>query len=290
MMMRCRRLWEDEDGTSLTEFAITLPIFVAMMSFVYYMGIAGHVITEEQGHAQRLVWDEVIPHTQQQQVPVNYGSVDQPHVHPGTGAEVDRDFLEENVLRQRRDELKAEVRVHDEELYDAMGGGGHWGESYRRTRPVDAQARMGNYADQMTTQPTDVVGGSEYALRLVDDTSGAQTQSMGSGGPSALQPASAAASGSGLIPVLGAGMRYGVAHGLREGEVNLPRDWSFSVHIHYSTLVPPTPVPNDAQVAGITRMQMERYEPYQKLLGIQMEPSETLPESDAPSPPVWPED
>ncbi len=291
MRHRWRQLGKDERGTSMTEFAITLPIFMAMMSFVYYIGAAGHVITEEQGQAQRMVWEEVIPHTEPQQVPVDYSDPDQPHVHPASAADVDHEFMQEYVLRQRREGLKAEMREHEEDTYDAMASGGHWGESFRRTRPVDGQATMAYDADQMTTQPTDVVGGSGYARTLVDDTSSAQPLQTGvAGGPSALQPAASAGAGSGLAPVLGGGMRYGVAHGVREGDVELPRDWGFSVRLYYSSLVPPTPVRNESRVVGITRTQMENYEPYQKLLGIQEDSAETLPASDPPSAPSWPQE
>lgn len=287
MIRRWRQLAGDERGTSLTEFAITLPIFVALMSFVYYMGAAGHVITDEATKTQRMVWEDVIPHTQPGYVPVDSGDPDQPHVHPSTGADVDHKFLQEEVIRQRRDDLKEEVRAHEQGTYDAMGSDGHWGESFRRTRPVDSQATMARGADEMTRQPADVVGTSAYAHHLVDDTSAANPITMGSGGPSALQPAATSSSGTGLVPVLGAGMRYGVANALRKGEVELPRDWAFDVKFHYSTLVPPSPVRDDSRVSGITRTQMERQEPYQKLLGIQMDPAETLPEVPAPSSPSW---
>lgn len=290
MKRRWNRLRADERGTSLTEFVITLPIFMAVMSFVYYMGVAGHVLTQESGEAQRLLWEDVVSHTRMDHVPPDPSDPDQPHVDPAMASQLDRGFLDDHNLRQRREDLKDEMRTHEEGTYEALAGGGHWGQSHRRTRPADERADLAHHADQITADPAGVVGGAGYARDLVDDTSSASPIEMGSGGPDALQPASTSTAATGLAPALGAGMRYGVAHEVREGVVNLPRDWSFSVRIHYDVLVPPAPRRNDHQVAGITRMQLEEYEPYRTLLGIQEPTAESLSEATAPSVPDWPEE
>lgn len=277
----------DQRGTSLTEFAITLPIFVAVMAFVYYMGAAGHVVTDEVNRAHRDLWDDALHHTTAGHDPVGYNDPGQPHAHPASGADEDRQFFAEQQLRQRIDGLNTDVRSEEVQTYQALSAGGHWGESHRRTRAPHGQLEFANNADQMTNSPTAVLGGSNYARDLVDDSGG--TFELGAGGGGPLGPAASFGLGESVIPAVGAGIRYGVTHSVREGEVTFPHGWTIPVRFHFDALVPPTPVANQKTPTAITRLKLESYQPYSELLGIAME-QPLGPAAPAPSSPTWPDD
>ena len=288
-----RRLWRlrcDQGATSLTEFAITMPVFILIMSFVYYMGVAGHVLSQETGEAQRLLWDEVMIQNQDLEEPINHTDPLQPHVHPVPGSEVDDAFLIAYTLRQKRTGLRIELHGHEEQYVGMLASGGSWGESHWRTRPIEGVFAGGTDIDHITHSPGDIVGQSPYARVLVGDTSGAQEAQLGTGGSGALAAAGAEGFASeSLIPPLAAGIRYGVVHGIQDGEIEFPHGWTLPVRIHFDTIVPPTPmVHSEREVAAITRMQLEHFDPYSKLLGIQMD--QNLPPEEPPAVPNFPED
>ncbi len=291
-LIRCRaltRLLNDERGTSLTEFAITMPIFIMVMSFVYYMGVAGHVLSQETGEAQRLMWDEVMEQNQDLDGPISRSDPDQPHVHPGPAAELDEEFLLAYELRQKRGDLREEIHFHEEGAHQALAAGGHWGESHWRTRPAADVVSFQNHGDEITDDLGDVVGASPYARLLVDDSpaTGEEIQ-VGAGGSGALSPmASEGFESDSVIPAVGAGVRYGVIHGIQEGEIEFPHGWTLPVRFAFDVLAPPTPnVHSERETSAITRTQLENFFPYSEVLGIQ-EPQNYFAE-EPPPPADWP--
>ncbi len=291
-MRRLFRRWvsmaDDERGTSLTEFTITMPIFIMVMVFVYYMGAAGHVLTQETAQAQRLLWNEVMDYTYPVEDSVGISDPDNPHTHPVSAEEVDREFLNEVDLQQRRAGLAHEVEAHDIEVYGGVERGGHWGSSFQRTRPAHETIRMGRDADQMTDNPRDVVGESRYAQRLVDDTNdistGPRTVQMGVGGV-----LSSGIPREGTTPVLGAGMRYGVANMTREGTIQFGERWSMPVRVHYDVMVPPTPmIHNERETSEVARNLLDEQSAYGDLLGIQN--ADTYSSESPAAAPDWPQD
>lgn len=287
-MIKCGHILHgDERGTSLTEFVITMPIFVVILSFVYYMGAAGHVLSEETGEAQRLLWDRVVEQTQPPEGMIQYTDPDQPHVHPVPGAELDDQFMRTYELSQGRNILRAEIRAHEEGGHGALASGGHWGESHWRTRPAAEAIDIADEGKGPTDNPTDVLGDSDYAHTLIDDSSG-DVVHMGAGGTGDLADmASTGTSRESVAPALGAGIRYGVVHGLREGELEFPRGWTLPVRFHYDVLVPPRPmVDGERESAALARTRLAG--PYEELLGIQTTQALSFP--PAASAPAWPED
>ncbi len=284
--MNWRQLRVDERGTSLTEFVICLPIFLLIMSFVYHAGMAGHLLTQESAEAQRDLWYEVVEHTHNREGSERLVQLDDPDPHssPSEGAGQDRDFLNQESIAQRQDDLAQAVRPREVQAHQGLESGASWGESLARTRAANAQIAFRGGAEGITGSPGDVVGGSNYAQGLVDDRQGGLSLG-GGGGSGGLQPAAARVGGESAA-VAGAGQRYGVIHSVRESEVTLPNDWVLPVRAQMDVLIAPSPVQSDRDVAAITRMQLEESAPYRDLLGIQE--AQNLGVEGAPSSPSWP--
>ncbi len=286
MIQRWRHLQRDEGGTSLTEFVICLPILLMIMSFVYHMGMAGHLLTQEAAKAQKDLWYEVVEHTHDRdsgQQLVNLESPN-PHESHSDGARQDREFLQQERIGQRRESLADELRGHEVDAHQGLDSGASWGESMARTRAANNQIAFRGARESMTSDPGQVVGGSAYANALVDDRGGGLGLGGGSG---ALQPA-AARVGGGSPAVAGAGQRYGVIHSLRESATDLPGGFTLPIRAQLDVLVPPKPVESSRDVAAITRMELEQSAPYRDLLGIQEDQSFGV--EGPPSAPSWPPD
>lgn len=260
-----RSLGGDERGTSLTEFAITLPIFVMILAFVYHMGIAGHVMTDEAAKTHRYLWDDVLPMTQVGHSPPVQTDSGQPHIHPVSGATVDNTYLNEYGVAQRREDVWDQVRPHERGTHQSLSSGGHWGESHRRTR--SAAGKM-NFVE-VTADPDDILDGSSYGRSLVadgDSVSELNLSDSTGGGPGGLTSL-----GHSVAPALGAGIRYGVINHVQEGELRFPHGWTLPVRSTLDVLAPPTPMVSEVESARVTRRQLEKHQPYQDLLGIAVE-------------------
>lgn len=288
---RFRRLADDQRGTSLTEFAICTPIFVMVLSFVYYVGAAGWVMTDQSAQARKGLLEEVvIPAQQPQQVPTAYNDPSQRNAHPPRAAEIDEQHLAEHGIPQKREELAGELRQHEEATYQGLASNGHWGESYQRSDSVDGHWEFTGRADHLTDEPQDVIGESAYAESVVDDTDSAPTVQMNANDPAILQGSSVFAgssvNGNGRVPTLGAGLRYGVDHYVERGEVTLGQ-WELEVMFTREVLVPPRAYRTNAEerATRVARHQLDQQPAYSELLGIEMD--ETIPQESAPSVPNW---
>ena len=284
MIQRWRQFRLNEAGTSLTEFVVCLPILLMVTSFVYHMGMAGHLLTQEAAKAQQELWYEAVEHTHDRDIEDRLVSWESPTPHEShsEGARQDREFLEEEAIGQRREALADELRGREVEAHQGLESDASWGEAVARTRAANDQIAFRGSREAMSSDPTDVVGGSGYARALVDERSGG----LGTvGGAGALQPA-AARVGSEPRAVAGAGQRYGVIHSLRESETTLPGGFTLPIRAQWDVLVPPKPVRSSRDVAAITRMELEESPPYRDLLGIQEEQSFGV--QGPPSAASWP--
>lgn len=264
----------DEAGTSLTEFAIILPIFLMLLNFMLYMGAAGNTLTYEWNDAQRQLWSEVRTGQQLGHEGIQSGAPGQHNTQPAAAATHATAHLTNYSSSKQIESLGTAVDSHETGTYSAMGSNGHWGESDSRAAPVANQVPVfvdGNRSH--TNNPSDVIGGSRFAETLVDDGSGAQTIDY--------------EINSGIPAVLGAGIRYGVAHVVREVTYDFPHGESFNVKAEYNLLVPPRP-PHNAELWAmeVIRPQLDNYSPYSDMLGIDHE--QPLSEEGAPGvPELW---
>lgn len=270
MIRRWHRLCADERGTSLTEFAICLPLFLLVMAFVYHLGAAGHVLSEESARAHSQLWSDVAPRTDTSSPFDPVGSVET-NSHPSTAAAEEVEFLEEYSSEQPDRQLATEIELHDRSVADHLDRGGHWGESYRRVQPVSDRAVQVDDRLGATDRPEDVLGGSDYAADLVDDSQ--------SGG---------AETGRSMAPSLAGGMRYGATHSVRDAQVSFTENWTVDIEYTRDVLVGPRPNPSELRSIMETRGRLQGYDPYRELPGIQM--NQHFQAVDAPDRPVWPED
>lgn len=266
-------LHDDERGTSLTEFVISLPLFVLIMGFIYYMGIAGNGLVEEWNAAQRDLWTEVQTVQQSNQSTTTPAAAIQKHLDPmlaSTGALSD---LSNYEVRNSREEVWEAVDRAERQTIQGLGSGGHWGESFQRARsPESTMSLFVRYPDNSpTATPSDVIGGSQYAGSLVNDAAGAQALDFGGA--------------RGLSPVLGASVRYGTIQVIRETSFAFTHHWEMPIKAEFNVLVAPAPPKNAAAAAsGVTRAQLNNYKPYRDLLGISN--SQPVQKSSAPGVPT----
>lgn len=250
-------LHDDERGTSLTEFVIALPVFVLIMSFIYYLGIAGNGLIDEWNTAQRDLWTEVQTIQRAPQDPTISMTSQQKYRDPAQAAAAAQTELNDYGVRNSREEVQGAVASTEQRTLQGLRSSGHWGESAQRTRPPNSTMNL--FIRYPSNSPTgtssNVIGGSGYAAALVNDGSGAGA--IDYSGDRA------------LVPVLGAGVRYGVVQVIRENAYAFSRYWEMPIQAEFNVLVPPAPPENAAAVASdIARSQLNSYNPYGELLGI----------------------
>jgi hypothetical protein len=250
------RVHREERGTSLTEFAIMLPIFVMTLTFITYVGVFGHYMTEEWNQTQRDLWFEVRAEQELGHVPIDPSDPLQWETSPQTAGSRGLADLAAHPARPWPEELVEPLGMHEGDTLRGLRDGGHWGESYHRTRPADGRMNFFvNHNDRsMTASPNAVIGGSGYAAALVDDANGSPMEYVVNRG---------------LPMVVGASVRYGVAQSVRESQVVFAGGWSMDIKSEYNVLVPPRPPHNAGLWAReVARGQLDNYQPYAHLLGI----------------------
>lgn len=263
-----------QGGTALTEFVIALPVFLLLFNFIFYMGATGNTLTYEWNDAQRQLWTEVRTNQQMGHEGIQQGATLQHAVHPAAASAHALDHLQKYSSSKHIEQIGNAVDAHERGTYGALASNGHWGESAHRAGAVNTQVPVfidGNRG--IATHPNDVVGGSGFATALVDDTSSAQPIQFDVN--------------NGLPAVVGASVRYGVAHVVREVNYEFPNGRSFPVAVELNVLVPPRP-PYNAEywAVQVARPQLDRYGPYANLPGISSD--QPLSKESAPGvPEIW---
>lgn len=271
-------LGRDERGTTLTEFVMTLPIFITVFIAIGQLGTAGRSSTEAWGTAYRLLWYEAIPVSQQTDLAVNAGDSTQIHVHPTpAGAHA---LLKVNQQPPVNDYtmLGPRVRLQETQTYGAMASQGTFGESNARTAPSAAQFDFAGTASHRTGNASGIIGNSAFAHDMVNDAPSRGNFQLGMGDG----PDGSLGHGLGLRAVLGAGNRYGTAVSLIEEDFSI-MGWQVPMKVYFNTLVAPSPVQGDGASTAISRLSLGAHEPYGELLGIASE--QPLPGPGAPSVP-----
>lgn len=247
---------EDQRGTSLTEFVIILPIFVMIMLFIIHMGSIGSAITVERTQAQRDLWAEVADQQEQPHSGVNASDSFQTFVTPQLGAQHSRDHLSDFPAREQVDgQLSAEVTRHQDQVYQSMSSGGHWGESYERMQPAEGQMELFMDDRRAASAPSEVIGASQYAAGMVVDGGGQVIDYEISRGVPA---------------VIVAGLRYGSVHAIRERAVQFNHDeFNMNIRVAYDVLVPPNPPHNAERIAiDVSGTQLRGFGVYDNISGI----------------------
>lgn len=218
------RLRVEEDGSSLTEFVMFLPIFIVVFAGIVNLGKLGYSTTQTQVMAQRDLWAKVIP--------VTHSISDAgDHVTSAGGGGIAAAHLgglagDSNNPQQLADGYEAIVML-------GLAAGGHWGESYLRTAIAEP------FADNLerTEDPDDILNERKFPTSILND---GVANVMPSGGVIGI--VLEYISGSGVVAALAAGIRYGEVFGEKSESYTLGRAGNFTSSAHYDVLVAPSPL------------------------------------------------
>ncbi|MFU8803111.1 MAG: TadE/TadG family type IV pilus assembly protein [Bradymonadaceae bacterium] len=254
-------------GSTLTEFIITLPIFILVFVGILQLGAMERVAGELWGQAYRDTWTQALTVVDGPVMAIDHSNPFDIHIDPDRAGQA---ALADLALQPPRNDhrfIEANVALSESDTYRNMRSSGHWGESFARTNPTRDYVNMRHVDEYGTARPGDIIGESELADALFNDNPTTATVVQGGHSPT-LGPLPI--SGSGFRPVLAAGMRYGAVMGTADAEYDA-LGWKVHVGTEYSALVPPVPVDNARQTTAIVRQALEAYNPYRELLGIAKE-------------------
>lgn len=249
---------KSEDGTTISEFVLTLPIFIVAFVGTLQLGLFNEKSVKTWAKAHRNTFNLAIP------VSKSRFSV---HMQPTVGAALAGAGLAfGNKPIHQTGIQRGIVLAAEGSTYIAMGTKGHWGESSTRTMPVDAVVKMRFVEGYRTSDSSKVIGNSKLVKDLVDESVG---NFSGSGG-GALGAINGLLSGSGVRPAMAAGQRYGAVVGFATDSLSVGGR-SMNMRAHFNTLVPPYPLKGFEAAAvptGVVRITMENQRPYKEILGI----------------------
>lgn len=216
-----QRLLDDEQGTAMTEFVISLPIFLFFFSAIIGLGSVVHAAIDAHTDAAPAFWQEVYS-----------AEDDKSRLSPRTQS-WGGNFVENLPFR----------------LY------GHWGESSVRTQvnmPTLTGKRLNDspqgqeITDNVTRNASDIIGDSRAAQGVADDTVGVSLNvtSFGGGLTDGIisNVIGMVTQMLGVNLGVGAGMRYGTVEGGTTTTAEMPYGMP-DVHyeVGYSSLVSPNP-------------------------------------------------
>ena len=257
MMMLLRRFHRNEEGVSLTEFIITVPIFLSLMVGILNMGQLLREVPQAGRYAATEMWE------------ATYAA-------------------ESDTLRMSARYEWTELGSHQGwigNMYSAYAGAtGHWGESFLYSGPlmtgltgrtIPTHGEYGRMRQNRTLSPSNIVGNAHVATMMVNDglTFDSLTTSMG-GNPTSLTGIIGAVAGSavaisGASAGFGAGIRYGQVRTTYEHSFEMSfggsRDWTYG----YTSLVSPTtegPLNPEQRSFLVARASAEIRNPYNSLM------------------------
>lgn len=269
---RLRGLNGAQSGAALTEFAITLPIFVLLLTALMQLGNMGHATVKVKTAAYGEMWEKSYEMT-------NYTIDENQAVYTPRAELFDAvpDGFSANEILDSVDSI-------------ATGAGGHWGESMLKANlaPLLSGGQISHHSGETSaaerlselgissaphTVMTEIIGESRgtrtsFAVNdnLADDSIMNHTEDMQGGSGIASSIVGGLTTGLGVIPSLFAGVRHGEAQGTATADVEytnrfLPHSTTFSAG--YTTGLSPhagdeSSIPGmEGQFAGIGREETQ---------------------------------
>lgn len=239
---RWKNLHRDDQGTSLTEFVITLPIFLVILAGVIDLGnlINTTVVVEIESQLDLL---DQLDEVSSSGISFSSSMTDLLHTQPSAAAVSAAVQVERYQPRQKTPAGRALVRLYEHSTYSLWGMAlsGHWGESNMRVRRLqDLGIELAGVEDLVTSHPEELFGGargSGLAQDLLYDGPNArfsegQNQSTGVI-TNIMGPLNQVITTSGMRGAMAAGTRYGTVTGVSEYDVQVNRgiDRTFSAHM-----------------------------------------------------------
>ena len=254
-----RRLADDERGTTLTEFVMTLPIFVMIFIGILQLGtVTAHSVVVD-ARAYKETWDLAIP--------VSKEKVSLAHMTPASGGGLAVKAI--SYEHTRSSLQQGAVQAAELMTYQGLAKDGTLGESYNRALPAEKVLNIGNLDGNLQSSLSpDLIGNSKYAKDLLNES-----VDFAASGSGALSQLNGFVTGAGIRPAIAAGMRYGAV----VGEASDSTSWlNFPVNYraHFNTLVAPYPMgtaEDELTTTAVTRLTMEAQNPYAEVLGIAFE-------------------
>jgi hypothetical protein len=279
----------NESGATMTEFVIMLPIFVLIFNGVMILGEYTRKGSEPPVHAYKATFGKVIDF-QKSAFAVGWsmqstaGGGYAGDQLAGTGWVSDA-----SPVHNRSTAVNVAANAAEASTYGLLVTDGHMGESFARTSAPglamdingcegieppasnDCYQLNGNGPDERLTRDiTDLVGGSEYAEALLDDS----IEFSGFSGNSFLDVLNDSLDILGARPALAAGIRYGTVSGRHEQSFEFG-GLSKEMNAYYSSLIPPSttggsqgPRVDALRATAVTRLTMESHDHYSELPGI----------------------
>lgn len=274
-----RRLNKDQRGTALTEFIITVPIFIMVFAGITSIGSVNERSTRTWARAYKATFDSAVGVQR---------SIGGPHMSAPIGGALALSHIA-TAPQEMGGIQRAMFTLSDGYAFGSLLFRGTLGEQHGRVRPTDfafeLNARQGSGNDDrilgvefgdsnlLTNDIDDIVGNSTYAKDIYDDS--VSTSGFSGGGGSALSTLNAVISASGLRPTLATGTRYGTVMGSASDSMTVG-PFTYNPSSFVNTLVAPTPITSiyggdytaELAVTAITRLTMEGTDAYSDLLGI----------------------
>lgn len=223
---RIKWMLGNEDGTTITEFVISLPMFIVTFIAIINLGEWGMESTAVRMASQKTMWANAIPVTT---------STKADHMSPAAAAAVAGPELVDGA-GATDSTAKTVGYGYEGAAMAALGLGGHFGESYYRILP--AQAHPDFDVDPVHMLPSDLTD-RPFPRKVIDDATA--DFDRGQGG-NVLDIVTEVIGSSGAFQSVGAGIRYGLAFGEGNRTFKLAVIGNKSVEWRNDTLVAPQPL------------------------------------------------
>lgn len=250
------RVLRDDCGATMTEFIITLPVFIMVFAGIANLTRLNRAVMVTNGLAYQEMWDRAL------KVQLISPGTHTSARHAGSSVKSNM-----NVYHDKQPDALVEqiVRRETNDMGSGLAEKGTLGESRARVRSTHRLAKFRYLQDaEVTSELNGVVGKSALARRLFDDSNTARPISANPSG--AYGQLGSMISGSGTYLFHATAVRYGEEIGKKAETVDIMGQ-QFHIHQYYSTLVSPAWQREEA-ASAVARMAMNGLKPYDQLLGI----------------------
>lgn len=252
-----KRFFHGENGTTLTELVIALPMMMICLYGIIELSKIATVLNVVEARGAHAAMTETL---ESQRVSMR-SAIGDPHSNPATASLHAMRQLNSNPPRQPG--AARHFLVVSEMSNYSFGGlalSGHLGESYARTRiPRLLGAGMAGVDGAATSTPRTLAGTSMFATQLFDDSPGQRYQRNTSEGylDRALSILNTGLDHSGGRSAFAAGIRYGTETGSFSREVGSGR-FAFRQNAYYTlTVAPYTTTLGRDGVGGVGGREMD---------------------------------
>ncbi|AWV90709.1 TadE/TadG family type IV pilus assembly protein [Bradymonas sediminis] len=250
-----RRFLADEGGATLTEFIITLPIFILIFAGIANLSRLNTAVVRTSGVAYATMWDNAL------EVQKDTAGIHTSVGHAGSAIKANMTTYRD---KQEEDYVHQVVRRETNAQGSGLASKGTLGESEARVRSTHKEIKLRWIHADVTSNIQPIVGDSTYGKRLFDDGSSAPRVSFNSSNGFGTGTTGLTGSKPRLAHATSA--HYGEEMGTDTQTVTIAGQ-QFHIYQYYNTLVSPRWQREDA--AGVVaRGALKGISAYDNLLGI----------------------